>query len=832
MATCRHLGVDACCPHSSSSNTNDESVLLLSESSSGGRQRRRNRRGNDEQLDVDDVDFSDSIYDMNRESFERLVLKVRAAFRKIRHKDSEDAVAVLADPLRWRCNSCASTDGVWVCLACGHVGCSRFASSHSLHHSYCTGHSVVFDLVSHSFFCYRCDDYVLAFEGHPHIPKLVRKLVRCTELLEPVWSSIKDMAVDPFAPPLPRKLKGNGGAGSGSSFSSSSSSCRKAEKMKGVSPLLPKLAVTAGVRGCTGLTNLGNTCFLNAVVQSLSNCQHFRQFFRDFLQSQAPIRIGAFRLERSSSASCYETAQASPQHFSEVPAFVPRKRMTRASRTKPKKNHPAPTPDLKEMHVCKQVHELLRVMWSKRYWKSVSPVNFVKTIWRFVGNQFAARRQNDAQEFFIFLVQRMSEEMKCGGGADDAESAAGDNSNNGAPFFGFIEDTFSVDVCQNIRCSGCGEVSSVKDTRSTMFVNFLKDEHEENPADIVEFHCDCCGQDFTGSSWHCNDCADFDICEACYGDSAKHNPKHTFTFMDMARETAQAAEMERGKKQGEVDERQANVTAASSSSSSPCDPPPMLRDLIHKMFERETLRGESMYACSNCNAQREADKWLCITRLPRILVIVINRYSWTKTKGKIKRTKHVSFPLKGLDVSAALDEDMVALEMTSSNRGSTYDLSSVVVHQGKSLDVGHYYTYARVNVSSKNAPPSPEVGATRKRSNSFDALMLEGVKRPARRRKRTRSFGRYVGKERDASDSGYDSPAVASEADASIAGDDDDGTPVYKWMLFNDAVVEEVSEETVRNSQAFMLFYERRKTEDRPLRHSSPGGTRTIYPCS
>ena len=100
--------------------------------------------------------------------------------------DSGKCCFVLADPLQWRCNSCASTDGVWVCLSCGHVGCSRYASSHALHHFYAKGHPIVFDLVSHSFFCYKCDDYVISFDKDNHVADGIRKLVRCTELLDPV----------------------------------------------------------------------------------------------------------------------------------------------------------------------------------------------------------------------------------------------------------------------------------------------------------------------------------------------------------------------------------------------------------------------------------------------------------------------------------------------------------------------------------------------------------------------------------------------------------------------------------------------------------------------
>ena len=53
---------------------------------------------------------------------------------------SPAALLTLRDPTAWSCRVCASTDGVWVCLGCGHVGCGRRAhlpalgGGHSRHH--------------------------------------------------------------------------------------------------------------------------------------------------------------------------------------------------------------------------------------------------------------------------------------------------------------------------------------------------------------------------------------------------------------------------------------------------------------------------------------------------------------------------------------------------------------------------------------------------------------------------------------------------------------------------------------------------------------------------
>eukprot|EP00966_Prymnesium_polylepis_P260916 6026812-Prymnesium_polylepis.1 len=83
------------------------------------------------------------------------------------HTPAEAALRVLREPTLWACDVCGSTDGVWVCLECGHVGCGRRAThpqlggGHARHHHFATSHAVCIDAISQSCHCQTCDDWVL-----------------------------------------------------------------------------------------------------------------------------------------------------------------------------------------------------------------------------------------------------------------------------------------------------------------------------------------------------------------------------------------------------------------------------------------------------------------------------------------------------------------------------------------------------------------------------------------------------------------------------------------------------------------------------------------------
>lgn len=237
---------------------------------------------------------------------------------------------------------------------------------------------------------------------------------------------------------------------------------------------------------------------------------------------------------------------------------------------------------------------------------------------------------------------------------------------------------------------------------------------------------------------------------------------------------------------------------------------PSVTDLLNYFLAPEILTGDNQYYCENCASLQNAEKTMQITEEPEYLILTLLRFSYDqKYHVRRKILDNVSLPLvlelpvkrtpfSSLSESWSLDVDFTDIsenlakklkpsgtEEACSPKLVPYLLSSVVVHSGVSSESGHYYSYAR-NVTGTESPcqtcPQPETLAF---SSSRNHLL------------------------------GRDSPTTVIEQDL------ENKDMSKEWFLFNDSRVTFTSFQSVQKitsrfpkDTAYVLLYKRQNSTD------------------
>uniref|UniRef100_A0A674EP26 Ubiquitin carboxyl-terminal hydrolase n=1 Tax=Salmo trutta TaxID=8032 RepID=A0A674EP26_SALTR len=111
-----------------------------------------------------------------------------------------------------------------------------------------------------------------------------------------------------------------------------------------------------------------------------------------------------------------------------------------------------------------------------------------------------------------------------------------------------------------------------------------------------------------------------------------------------------------------------------------------LEDCLAAFFAADELKGDNMYSCEKCRKLRNGVKYCKVLQLPEILCIHLKRFRH-EVMYSFKINSHVAFPLEGLDLRPFLAKD-------SLSQITTYDLLSVICHHG-TAGSGHYIAYCQ-----------------------------------------------------------------------------------------------------------------------------------------
>ncbi|KAG8447736.1 hypothetical protein GDO86_015012 [Hymenochirus boettgeri] len=589
------------------------------------------------------------------------------------------------------CESCgAGGPNLWACLqdGCQSVGCGESYADHSTLHAQTKKHNLTVNLTTFRVWCYSCEKEVFLDPRPPPSSQTTSPRLNHRDFSFPAH---------------PLKFVPIAVADDGESESDDDD----------IKP-----------RGLTGMKNIGNSCYMNAALQALSNCPPLTQFFLEC--------GGLVRTEKK-------------------PAL------------------------------CKSYQKLVSELWHKKRPNYVVPSNLYHGI-KLVNPLFRGYSQQDTQEFLRCLMDQLHEELKepvpceihereeerddqheakqCGTMDEDYLSCDSSGENRDGEGGGGLGSLSEMELLIREEVGrGISEKEKLKEKRMSYCNKRTSSEQADEDADVdtamipepdndAYMHCSsrpCSPHHLDSFSKHSSTPShssplrtghSYILKKAHVLSGSKRRPEVRYrsvisdifdgsilslvqcltcdrvsntieTFQDLSLPIPgkeDLAKLHSTMHQGAVSK---TGTCGDSYPSQgwlaflmdyirrfvvSCipswfwGPVVTLEDCLAAFFAADELKGDNMYSCERCKKLRNGVKYCKVLRLPEILCIHLKRFRH-EVMYSFKISSHVSFPLEGLNLRPFLAKECAS-------RITTYDLLAVICHHG-TAGSGHYISYCQ-----------------------------------------------------------------------------------------------------------------------------------------
>lgn len=407
--------------------------------------------------------------------------------------------------------------------------------------------------------------------------------------------------------------------------------------------------------GTTGLTNMGNTCYMNSVIQALSNIEPFANLLNCKSKRNEQLLIENFF----------------------------------------KKNNPSSIKEIEkyktEQCFTTTMDKTIEILWNNQY-DSITPTSVRKAmVYNF--QQFNNNNQHDAEECLRAILNKLDDELQYSK-YDIVFSCQNikslyyeyinlnvtdkkiffDNLNqedkknlkevlsyiNFNKLFSPIQDIFQFVISSNIECEHCKYSSNTEAPELILQCEIPNIEKKIN-TDSTVFH--------SNSHFNFNSYNSYGYNSSIYNGLILSDDEEDENKIDT--------------------EPEASETSQNECDSDDSDDELNIHKCLQKFFAPEILNDSNKWFCEKCKTYVKAKKKMKISRTSDILIIQFKRF---KQCGNtfVKNSEEIKFPFDiNLNKYMEKDDDY------------KFKLKAVINHEGHNLQYGHYTTYALNQLDEK-----------------------------------------------------------------------------------------------------------------------------------